>query len=409
MIALVDANNFYAACERLFRPALEGKPVVVLSSNDGCVVARSAEAKALGVPMGVPAFQVRDLMRRHHVEVFSSNYPLYGDMSRRMMETLAAFSPALETYSIDEAFLGLSGTALDDPEAWGRTVRFRVRRWTGLPVSVGIAPTKTLAKAAAHLAKGGHGVRVLRKPMETEAALHDLPVGEVWGIGPRHGHRLRELGVHTALQLRDLSDESARSLMGITGVRLVHELRGISCLPLEDCPVPRKALCVSRSFGRRVTDLASLKAAVATHLTQAAEKLRAQGSEASGLTVFLEADRHASAFVPLPEPTASTPVLLHAVSGPLEGLFRSGGRYKKTGVLLSGLTPAGIRQRDLFAPSPNPRPRALMRALDGLNRRLGAGTLRFGAEGFRKPWEAKAARRSPCYTTRWEDLARIRN
>ncbi len=279
-ISLVDCNNFYVSCERVFDPRLRNQPVVVLSNNDGNIVARSNEVKALGIPMGAPVHQVLDLIQAHNIQVYSSNYTLYGDLSRRVVQTLEQFSPDVEVYSIDEAFIGLSG----DVEAIAQELRSTVLQWTGIPVSVGVATTKTLAKVANHLAKRGSGVHVLTDPTPV---LAELPVGEIWGIGQRLSYWLHQQGILTALQLRDVELPWIQQLMGIVGVRLVQELRGISCLPLELCPIPRKSCCVSRGFGRPVEELRELEEATASYAARAAAKLRRESLVAKVMTVFI--------------------------------------------------------------------------------------------------------------------------
>ena len=277
LFALADCNNFYASCERVFNPKLAGRPAIVLSNNDGCVVARSNEAKALGIAMGVPAFQIRHLIRKHDVQVFSSNYALYGDLSQRVMETLQQFSPEVEVYSIDEAFLNLSGFTNINLTDYGRRIRATVKQWTGIPVSVGIAETKTLAKIANHVAKrteGTDGVFDFTAWPDRDSVLARVLVEEVWGIGPNYARLLTQHGITTALGLRDADDHWIQKQMGVVGLRTVHELRGISCLPLEQCPPPKQGITCSRSFGRPVTTLAEMREAVAAYTARAAEKLR---------------------------------------------------------------------------------------------------------------------------------------
>ncbi|MBN1845985.1 MAG: Y-family DNA polymerase, partial [Sedimentisphaerales bacterium] len=276
--ALVDCNNFYVSCERVFAPRWEGQPVVVLSNNDGCVVARSDEAKALGIRMGVPVFQVRDLIEKHGVEVFSSNYTLYADMSRRVMETLAGFAPAMEVYSIDEAFLDLAGNRADRTE-YARQIRRRVRQWVGIPVTIGLGPSKTLAKVANHLAKWSaraQGVLDLTECPYLAEALRRTPVQDVWGVGPQYARRLRQAGIQTAWDLRSAGDAWIRRELGVTGLRTVHELRGIACYDLETSAPPNQGIANSRSFGRPVETLAELQEAVAAYMSRAARKLRRQ-------------------------------------------------------------------------------------------------------------------------------------
>jgi DNA polymerase V len=295
IFALVDCNNFYASCERVFNPGLKGQPLVVLSNNDGCVVARSNEAKALGIGMGVPEFQIRPVLRAHQVQVFSSNYTLYGDMSQRVMETLEPFSPDLEIYSIDEAFLSLSGFASRNLTEYGRTIRNTVKRWTGIPVSVGIAETKTLAKIANRVAKRTPdigGVFDLLACPDRDALLGRIAVEDVWGIGPNHARRLKQHGITTALQLRGADDQWIRKHLGIVGLRLVMELRGVSCLDLEQCPSPKQSLTCSRAFGTLISTLAEMEEAVSVYTSRVAEKLRRERLAATVLTVCLSTNEY---------------------------------------------------------------------------------------------------------------------
>lgn len=292
VFALVDCNNFYASCERVFNPRLNGKPVIVLSNNDGCVVARSNEAKALGIGMGVPEFMVRETIRTHRVQVFSSNYALYGDMSQRVMETLQQFCPDLEIYSIDEAFLSLSGFRSRNFAEYAATIRSTVKRWTGLPVSIGIAESKTLAKIAGDIAKKTpSGVFDLLTYPNRETLLSQTATHDVWGIGKAHSQFLHGHGIKTALQLRQADDQFIKTHMGIVGMRLVNELRGLSCLQLEQCPPPKKDITCARSFGRAITQLPEMEQAVSSYVTRAAEKLRAQQLAVTNLTVFLHTNQ----------------------------------------------------------------------------------------------------------------------
>ena len=415
VIALVDANNFYVSCERAFAPSLEGQPVVVLSNNDGCVVARSEEVKALGVAMGVPVHAIRELIRRHRVRVFSSNYALYGDLSARLMDALGRFAPRVEVYSIDEAFLDLTGfeeTALLD---YAREMVGTVRRWLGLPVSVGIGPTKVLAKVANRIAKRrkvpGGVVTLLDADGQTEA-LADLRTADLWGIAGRWSARLAALGIDTALQLRDADPPLLRSAFGVVMERIARELRGVSCLALEKVAPPRQQIVASRSFGKPVAALDELKQAVAFHVTRAAVRLRRQGSEAGGLQVFIatnpfapgDPQHHGACTVELPAPTADTRALIGQAMRGLSAIYREGHRYKKAGIMLLSLTPADRRQGTLFDVADSARSQRLMATLDAVNARLGRGTLRFGTEGFRQPWAMRQAHRSPAYTTRWEEV-----
>ncbi len=414
VFALVDCNNFYVSCERVFNPKLQGEPVVVLSNNDGCVVARSEEAKALGIAMGVPAFQIRHLIRAHDVQVFSSNYALYGDMSRRVLDTLAQFTPNLEVYSIDEAFLSLSGFTARNLAEYGRTIRATVKRWTGIPVSVGIAETKTLAKIAGEMAKHSRdagGVCDLATSVDRTALLAKIPVEDVWGIGPNWARFLTEHDVRTARDLRDADEHWIRKRIGVVGARIVQELRGVSCFALEDCPPPKQGITVSRMFGRPITTLTEMREAVATYTARVGEKLRRERLAATVLTVFLttnpfkdEPQYSNAVTIKLPVATDATPELLrHALCG-IEHIYRDAYRYNKAGVMLTALVPASQRQLDLFEDQDRERSSRLMRVLDRINTEMGAGTLRYAAEGYVKHWRTRFERRSLVNTTNWRDL-----
>src|SRR5256712_3415793 len=335
VFALVDCNNFYVSCERVFDPTLDGKPVLVLSNNDGIVVARSNEAKALDIAMGVPAFQIRHLIRKHDVQVYSSNYALYGDMSRRVMDTLAQFNPDVEVYSIDEAFLSLSGFTSRNLTEYGRAIRATVKRWTGIPVSVGIAETKTLAKIAGEIAKrrrDAGGVCDLTAWPDRGVLLADLPVADGWGVGPNWARLLTEHGVCTARDLREADEHWIRKRMGVTGARIVQELRGVSCLTVEDCPPPKQAVTVSRMFGKPVTTLAEMREAVAAYTARAGEKLRPERLAATVLTVFLttnpfktdEPQYSNAVTIKLPAVTDATPDLLRYALRGIERIYRDG-------------------------------------------------------------------------------------
>ncbi len=411
MIALTDANNFYVSCERVFNPKLEGKPVVVLSNNDACVVARSNEVKALGVKMGTPLFQMRSLIHRHQIQVFSSNYALYGDLSRRVMEVLGQFTPEVEVYSIDEAFLGLAGLSC---EIVAHHMRLTVKQWTGIPVSVGVATTKTLAKIANHQAKRMGGVCVLADP---GPVLAQLPVAEVWGVGRRLAQRLEAQGITTALHLQQADLAMVRQLLGIVGVRTVLELRGVACLPLELCPQPRKSCCVSRGFGRPVVSLAELKQAIASYGATAAAKLRRDQRVALSLQVFITTNRFRpqepqydnSEAIRLPFPTNDTLTIVRAALGATERLYRSGYCYHKAGVMLLDLCDGAINQGGLFGDeTKRERVGRLMVAVDALNRRFGAGTVCWAAAGLQQEWKMRAEWRSSRFTTRWDELAVVR-
>ncbi|OLN26906.1 Error-prone, lesion bypass DNA polymerase V (UmuC) [Desulfovibrio sp. DV] len=414
--ALVDCNNFYASCERVFAPHLAGRPVVVLSNNDGCIIARSAEAKALGVPMGQPAFQCRELFARHGIAVFSSNYALYGDMSARVMATLSRFTPAMEVYSIDEAFLDLTGLP-GGAAKQARRIRETVVRWTGIPVSVGIGPTKTLAKLANRAAKKHPdcgGVLDFSAHPDPDALLASVPVEDVWGIGRRHGAMLAGRGVLSARAFRDLPREFVRKRMTVQGVHTQLELRGFSCIDLDKAPPAPKTLMSSRSFGRAVTTKDELAEALAEYVSRVAAKLRHRGLLASGMQVYVQTYADASgrppyagsAFAAPPAPTDHTATLISLATQALGGLFRPGWRYKKAGVILLGLESRAGRQLSLLdAPAPEAaRNERLMAALDAVNAKWGQDTLAPAACGITRPWAMRQEKRSPRYTTDWDEL-----
>ena len=414
IFALVDCNNFYASCERVFNPRLEGKPIVVLSNNDGCVVARSNEAKALGIGMGVPEFQIRPLLRAHGVQVFSSNYTLYGDMSQRVMETLEQFCPDLEIYSIDEAFLSLVGFERRDLTDYGRQIRQTVKQWTGIPVSVGIAETKTLAKIANRIAKrtpDTGGVFDLLACPDREALLGRVAVEDVWGIGPNHARLLKQHGITTAQQLSEADDQWIRKRMGVVGLRLVMELRGVSCLDLEQCPPPKQSLTCSRAFGTLINTLAEMEEAVSVYASRVAEKLRRERLAATVLTVclttneFKEGPQYSNALtLKLPVVTDSTSELIGCALQGIRAIYRDGYLYKKAGVMLTGLVPVSQTQADLFDSQDRRKSKRLMTALDAVNDRWGAGTLHYASNGITKAWKTRFHRRSPAYTTDWDAL-----
>ena len=416
-IALVDCNNFYASCERLFQPKLRGQPVVVLSNNDGCVIARSNEAKALGIEMGEPWFICRKRVDTQGVIVRSSNYTLYGDMSARVMRVLEGFTPDLEIYSIDEAFLGLAGfeSRLD---AHGRALRATVLQWTGIPVSVGIAPTKTLAKLANRTAKKTPetgGVLALLTAADQEAALSRIELTDLWGVAGRMAERLKAIGIRTPLDLRDADAKFVRQNTSVVMERMVLELQGVPCISLEEAPPDRKMILASRSFGRRVTTKREMEEAVTTHTARAAEKLRRQNLAAGRLVVFIHTDRHrpqdrqhmAERAVTLPVATADTGKLNHAATRALDALWRPGHEYKKAGVMLLNLVPATFVQGGLFDRPDDPKAIARMKAIDALNGRYGRDTITFAASGRKRGWKLRSDFVSPRYTTAWEDLLQV--
>lgn len=415
MFALVDGNNFFASCERVFRPDLRRAPVAVLSNNDGCIIARSQEVKDLGIRMGEPYFKVKQLLQQHRVHVFSSNFELYGDMSARMMNTLRNFSPDVEVYSIDECFLGLHGIAEENLVAYGHEIRNTVLQWTTLPVGVGIAPTKTLAKVANTFAKKQQGVFLLNTPELIEKALATLPVGEIWGIGRRYARFLTDYGITTAGQLCQQPDSWIRKHMSIIGLRMVHELRGISCLPIDDAPTPKKAIAYTRSFSRPITQWADMSEAISLYITKAAEKLREQNMMAKHMQVFLHTSRYADNYYSnamqrqLPQYTSFTPELILHGRTMLQRIFHTGFRYTKCGVILSDFAPAAPDLgADLFHTPDYSRQNQLMGLLDSINHKHGKHTLFYAGAGTRRTWSMSRCILSPSYTSKWEDLPKVR-
>lgn len=413
---MVDCNNFYVSCERVFDGTLEGRPVVILSNNDGCVISRSDEAKALGIEMGDPLFKRQAFFERQRVRILSSNYALYGDMSARVMQVLSRFSPDVERYSIDEAFLRVPELPREELRAVAERIRRTVLRWTGVPVGVGAARTKTLAKIANRLAKktpGSGGVWLLDDPADIEERLAGIEVGDVWGIGRRHAEFLRARGVGTALRLARQPRDWVRRHLALPGLRTAMELGGEPCIPFEENPLPARSLLCSRSFGTRVSDLGSLEEALSTHAQQAAEKLRRKGLRAGAVQAFLETSRFRpeeyfahSGCQAFAAPTAYTPDLHAAALRILRVLYRPGHAYQRIGVLLLDLVPEGARQLtfwDLAAEAPARQ--ALMRAVDRINATYGRGTLALAAAGLgAKAWHMRQERRSPRFTTRWGEL-----
>jgi DNA polymerase V len=420
IFALVDANNFYVSCERVFQPQLEGVPLVVLSNNDGCAVARSAEVKALGVKMGTPWFKMKELAREHGIEARSSNYTLYGDMSNRVVAILRSFSPELEVYSIDECFLRVETLAhlYGGATPMGEQMRAQVLQWTGLPVCVGCGPSKTLAKLANHLAKKNpvfQGVCDLHALSRAERVqwMQQIEVSEVWGVGRRLGKRLQAMGIHTVQDLRKASPASMRAQFGVVMERICQELRGVSCLALEEMLPRKQQIMASRSFGTAVESLPEMREAVTLHASRSAEKLRAQGSVAAAVYVFVqtnrfrESDRQYSAglLVPLADASDDTLALNRAAQLGLQKIYRSGYRYKKVGVMLMLLSDKTRRQETLFDdPGALARSVRLMAAMDHLNRTYGRGTLRPAVGGTTQRWAMLCDKRSLRYTTRWDEL-----
>ena len=412
MFALVDCNNFYASCERLFRPELQHTPVAVLSNNDGCIIARSNEVKDLGIPMGAPYFKFKDQLAKQGVALFSSNYELYADMSNRVAECLRMLVPDVEVYSIDECFLCLKGFEHKDLLELGRTIRTTVHQWTGIPVGVGIAPTKTLAKVANKQAKLSQGVCVISDGAFSREILRTYPIDDLWGVGRQYTKKLAAFGVHTAMELMDKPDKWIRQEMTVQGLRLAYELRGICCIPFEDVPPAQKGLAVTRSFGQKLEDWQPIKQAMVHYATRAGEKLRARDLKAGHMQVFLHTSKFAkqgyysnATGMRLPHHSDYTPELIHYATRLLKTIYRRGYRFAKCGIMLSDLEDKSYTQNDFFIAARDPmQDTRLMGALDTINRKMGKHTVAFAGAGIKRRWLMNRDFVSPCYTTDWNDI-----
>lgn len=419
--ALVDCNNFYVSCERLFRPDLKHRPVLVLSNNDGCVISRSAEVKALGVKMATPYYQLRDLVRQHNIAVFSSNYALYADLSNRVQTVLESMVPRTENYSIDESFLDMSDLSLMvNLESYGRQIKRKVEQWTGIPVCVGIAPTKTLAKLANHAAKiykATGGVVDLTNRERQQRLLALMPVEEIWGVGRKLSQQLQTMGIRTARQLAESDPKTMRKQFSVVLERTIHELNGISCIGLEDITEKKQQIMCSRSFGQRITAYQDMQEAICDYAVRAAEKLRLEKQYAKSLTVFLRTNPNAcgrepyyanSATASLPFPTDDTRDMIGMAQRLLIHLWRDGYRYMKAGIMLGEFYEPGIYQYSLFEPvNPKANSEALMAVLDKINF-SGKGNIWFAGQGVAQPWAMQRGMLSPRYTTNWKELVKIR-
>ncbi|MDR3652253.1 MAG: Y-family DNA polymerase [Paludibacter sp.] len=418
MFGLIDCNNFYASCERVFNPSLNGKPVVVLSNNDGCVIARSSEAKALGIPMGEPVYKLKELIETNEVYVFSSNYVLYGDMSHRVMTTIASFAPDMEIYSIDEAFLLLDGFENKNLKIYGQEIVRTTTRNTGIPVSLGIAPTKTLAKVANKFAKkykNYKGVCIIDTDEKREKALKLTDVGDVWGVGRQYSKKLQYYSIHTAWDFTQRSKSWVRHTMGVVGERTWMELRGIPCIEM-DRSTSKKSICTSRSFGERLTELGPISEAVANFAASCAEKLRKQHSLASVIMVFLHTNPHATnlpqynnqTVMQLPIPTNDTTELINYAIRGLKAIFAEGYRFKKAGVIVSEIVPERPMQTDLFDVRNRAKFSKIMLVMDSLNESYGKQKVKIAAQGFDRKWKLKNEKLSPCYSTKLDDVLEVK-
>ena len=418
MFGLIDCNNFYASCERVFNPSLNRRPVVVLSNNDGCVIARSSEAKALGIPMGEPAYKLKALIEANQVVVFSSNYVLYGDMSHRVMTTVAQFAPDMEIYSIDEAFLLFDGFENINLKEYGEIIVRTTTRNTGIPVSLGIAPTKTLAKLANKFAKkykDYRGVCVIDTDEKREKALKLTAIGDVWGIGRQYAKKLEYYSIHTAWDFTQRSKSWVRHTMGVVGERTWLELKGTPCVEM-DKTTTKKSICTSRSFGERLTELSPISEAVSNFAASCAEKLRKQHSLASVIMVFIQTNPNATnlpqhckqVVLQLPVPTNDTTELINFALRGLNAIFAEGFQFKKAGVIVSEIVQERPLQGDLFDTRNRDKFSRIMTVMDSLNASYGKQKVKIAAQGFDRKWRLKNEKLSPCYSTKLEDVLEIK-
>lgn len=415
MFALVDCNNFYVSCERVFNPALEGKPVVVLSNNDGCIIARSEEAKRLGLKMAEPVFKKVKFIQDNEVQVFSSNYTLYGDMSARVTETLFRFSPRVEVYSIDEAFLDLSGIKVNY-EIYSEEIRRTVRKNTGIPTSVGIGPTKTLAKIANKMAKQNGGVFIIKNDRHRDMVIRNTPIEKVWGIGRQYSKLLVKNMVKTAADFSLLDDNWLKNKMKVVGLRIKKELLGESCIPLESVIPAKKAIATTRAFGKKTAELKNIEEAVSTYAVRCAEKLRRQKSAANLLTVFIHTDPfnprepqvNLTKTITLPVATNFSQELVKYSLYCLHEIFHSNYKYKKAGVIVDGLQEESSVQGNIFDITNRPEFRKLCKTIDLLNKGYGRDKVKLAVQGSGKEWKLRQERLSNRYTTRWEEIMEVK-
>ena len=429
-IALIDVNNFYVSCERVFNPKLTNKPVVVLSNNDGCAVARSNEVKALGITMGAPWFKLKDLAKQHNIIALSSNYALYADMSNRVMSILRDFSPNQEVYSIDESFLDLTDFKHKNLKDYGQAMRGRILQWTGLPVCVGIGATKTLAKLANHCAKKRPQYKGVCNfnaiaPLDLAAILHSIDVGEVWGVGRKLAPKLNALGINSVLDLKQANADRLRRQFSVVMQKTIHELNGIVCIEFEDIVPPKKQILNSRSFGVPVGDFNSLAESITLYMSRAAEKLRRQQSFAGSIYVYIRTSPfkpdqpfyNNGMTVALPNHSDDTRLLVKVALWALKQLYRPNLNYAKAGVMLTELVPREGAQTDLFSTSAlssiasdkqSTKSKQLMSAIDNINRKMGKESIKLASEGFKRSWKMKQENKSPSYTSKWDEVLQVK-
>ena len=417
LFALVDCNNFYVSCERVFDPYLINKPVVVLSNNDGCIIARSNEAKALNIPMGAPFHIYRDFINAHKVKVYSSNYPLYGDMSNRVMTSLFEFNSNLEVYSIDEAFLKFDQTTRADIGYDILKIKESIFKWTGIPVSIGLGPTKTLAKIANTLAKKSnhHGIFDLSSEVKQEEVLKSINIENIWGISKRWGSKLRMIGIGNALQLRDSSPRRIRQYLGVVVERIVYELQGVTCLDINEI-LPKKNIMCSRSFGNVISDKSSIKKFIAEYTIRACEKMRGQSTRTQSIYIFLQTNKfnngkqyNKGIVIGLNTPCSDTAQIIKLSTTAVDMIYRSGYLYQKAGIMLLDLIPENINQYDFFENTNYTSSDNRMQVIDSLNKKFGAGTIANGSIRLKnnEKWTSKKFYLSPRYTTQWDELPHV--
>jgi len=420
IIAIVDCNSFYASCERVFRPDLKDKPIVVLSNNDGCIVAATKEAKELPIPRGEPYFKCKELLKDHGVHVFSSNYPLYGDLSDRVMQVLQEFVPNVELYSIDESFIDLTDFQHLDIEAYCQKIKDTVEKWTGIPVSIGVGSTRTLAKVANTIAKKDpkcNNVFYIDSEEKATEVLTNLSLDKIWGVGRRLVRRFAHdfsANIHSAIDLMNKPDGWIRKQGGVNLLRTVHELRGISCIEISKLSDSRKGILTSRSFGKQVISYEELEEAITSYTSTCAMKLRRQGSAAGMISVFVATGTHRTEdfyapkiTIALPETTENTGTLIKYALKGLKSIYKKGVVYKRAGVFLTEIVPAKSQQATIFSQENKAHSKSLMEAFDKINQRMGNETIRYASEGKEKEWKLKSQWRSPEYTTQWVDLIEV--
>ena len=416
-IALVDCNSFYASCERIFNPKLIGRPIVVLSNNDGCIITRSSEAKSLGIKMGQPYFKAKNIIEKNNVKVFSSNYSLYGDISQRVMETLLKFSNEVEIYSIDEAFLNLNGFENFELDIYCQHIRNKIKKWVGIPVSIGVSSTKTLSKIANNLAKKNkeyNGVCILNQWLEIKNGLKKTPIEDVWGIGRRSSVFLKKYNINTALDFINIDRGWIRKNMGIIGEKTYLELNGVSCLEIDAMPSDKKSCCVSRSFNKPIEKIEDLEESISSYSARAAEKIREEGLLTESMSVFVltnyfnRRDKQYSNSIKiyLPYPTNNSFKIVSSALNGIRKIYKNGYRYKKSGVILYGLSKKNLK-KELFQYDRNISEN-VMNTMDRINERYGSSTLKIASEGIEKKWRMKRTKVSPSYTTRFDDLIEVK-